>query len=95
MLASIAQIEHLSAVQRANMPGHRAGVLDRLFEELNLPNLLRVRIEVVSIDSTNDTMHPDGVGALKRATRASDGAEAHSTPSFWLPPASSRSSACG
>src|SRR5690554_8049699 len=44
----------------------KAGVLDRVFEELQVLNLLRVRIEVVSLDSTSVKVHPDGTGALKK-----------------------------
>lgn len=46
----------------------RAGVLDRVFEELQMLNLLRVRIEVVSLDSTSIKVHPDETGALKRVS---------------------------
>ena len=73
----------------------KAGVLDRVFEELQMLQLLKVRIEVVSLDSTSITVHPDGTGALKkRAPKASAAAAADSTPRFiWLPRASNRSSA--
>ena len=42
----------------------RAGVLDRVFEESQMLQLLRVRIEVVSLDSTSIKVHPDGTGTL-------------------------------
>jgi transposase len=73
----------------------KAGVLDRVFEELQLLNVLRVKIEVVSIDSTSVKVHPDGTGALKKgALKPSAGAGAGSTPRFiWLPRVSSKSSA--
>jgi len=73
----------------------RAGVLDRVFEELQLLNVLRVKIEVVQIDSTSVKVHPDGTGALKKgALKRSGGAGAASTPRFiWLPRVSSTSSA--
>ena len=65
----------------------KAGVLDRLFEELQNQQLVRVRIEAVSLDSTIVKVHPDGTGALKKtdprpsASRAADG-----LPRFiWLP----------
>src|SRR5680860_725619 len=44
----------------------KAGVLDRVFEELQLLSLLRVRIELVALDSTSVKVHPDGTGALKK-----------------------------
>lgn len=73
----------------------RNGVLDRVFEELQLLNLLRVRIEVLSLDSTSIKVHPDGTGAPKKgALKPSAGAGVDSTPSFiYLPRASSKSSA--
>src|SRR6202142_678412 len=47
----------------------KAGVLDRLFEELQHQQLVRIRIEAVSLDSTIVKVHPDGTGALKKTDR--------------------------
>src|ERR1044071_5993027 len=65
----------------------KSGVLDRLFEELQHAQIVRIRIEAVSLDSTVVKVHPDGTGALKQtahkpsANRAEDG-----LPRFiWLP----------
>jgi len=65
----------------------KAGVLDRVFEQLQQSQVVRIKIEAVSLDSTNIKVHPDGTGALKEtarspsASRAADG-----TPRFiWLP----------
>ena len=65
----------------------KSGVLDRLFEQLQRAQLIRIKIETVSLDSTIVKVHPDGTGALKKtapnpsASRAGDGA-----PRFiWLP----------
>jgi transposase len=71
------------------------GVLDRVFEELQMLSILKMRIEAASLDSTNVKVHPDGTGALKKgAPKPSAGAAAGSTPRFiWLPRVSSRSSA--
>ncbi len=44
----------------------KAGVLDRLFEKLQQEQLIRIRIEAVSLDSTIVKVHPDGTGALKK-----------------------------
>ena len=68
----------------------KAGVLDRVFEELQMLQLLKVRIE-----STSIKVHPDGTGALKKgAPKPSAAPVEGSTPRFiWLPRASSRSSA--
>ncbi len=63
------------------------GVLDRVFEELQHAQIVRIKVEVVGLDSTIVKVHPDGTGALKKtalnpsASRAGDGA-----PRFiWLP----------
>ena len=65
----------------------KSGVLDTVFEQLQREQLVRVRIEAVSLDSTTIKVHPDGTGALKKtvprpsANRAGDG-----PPRFiWLP----------
>ena len=63
------------------------GVLDGVFEKLQLEQIVRIKIEAVALDSTSVKVHPDGTGALKQtdrsplANRAADG-----TPRFiWLP----------
>ena len=43
----------------------KAGVLDRLFAQLQREQLIRIKIEAVSLDSTIIKVHPDGTGALK------------------------------
>ena len=65
----------------------KAGVLDRVFAQMQHQQLFRIRLEAVSLDSTIIKVHPDGTGALKKtahkpsANRAADGA-----PKFiWLP----------
>jgi hypothetical protein len=65
----------------------KRGVLDRLFAQLQREQLIRIKIEAVSLDSTIVKVHPDGTGALKKtalkpsASRAGAGA-----PQFiWLP----------
>ena len=42
------------------------GVLDRVFAELQHQGVIRVKVEVVSLDSTVVKVHPDGTGALKK-----------------------------
>jgi transposase len=44
----------------------KAGVLDRIFERLQRAQLIRLKIEAVSLDSTSVKVHPDGTGALKK-----------------------------
>ena len=65
----------------------KAGVLDRVFEQLQRQQIVRIKIESVALDSTIIKVHPDGTGALKKTARkplaaaAADGA-----PKFiWLP----------
>ena len=43
----------------------RAGVLDRVFEQLQRQRPMRVRIEAISLDSTTIKAHPDAAGAQK------------------------------
>jgi hypothetical protein len=40
-----------------------AGVLDRLFDELRHQQLIRIKTESLSLDSTIVKVHPDGTGA--------------------------------
>ena len=65
----------------------KAGVLDRLFEQLQRQRLMHVRIEAVSLDSTIVKVHPDGTGAAKKTALKPSGAAAGAgVPSFiWLP----------
>ena len=65
----------------------KAGVLDRVFEELQRAQLVRIKIEAVSLDSTSIKVHPDGTGALKKTVhKPSANPEADGTPRFiWLP----------
>ena len=44
----------------------KAGVLDRVFEQLQRAQVVRIKIEAVSLDSTSIKVHPDGTGALKK-----------------------------
>ena len=65
----------------------KAGVLDRMFEELQRAQVVRIKIEAVSLDSTSIKVQPDGTGALKKTVRSpSESPEADGTPRFiWLP----------
>ncbi|MGS0575864.1 IS5 family transposase [Xanthomonas oryzae pv. oryzicola] len=44
----------------------KAGVLDRMFAQLQKSQIVRIKIEAVSLDSTSIKVHPDGTGALKK-----------------------------
>ena len=65
----------------------KAGVLDRVFERLQHEQILRLRFEVVSLDSTTVKVHPDGTGALKKTDRRPSGALGAAAPPrfIWLP----------
>ena len=63
------------------------GVLDRVFEHLQRQQIVRIKLEAVSMDSTIVKVHPNGTGALKKRTpvhRQVPGADG--PPRFiWLP----------
>ena len=63
------------------------GVLDRVFEKLQLEQIVRVQIEALSLDSTIVKVHPDGTGALKKTEpKPSANPAAAGPPRFiWLP----------
>ncbi len=63
------------------------GVLDCVFEQLQLQQIVRLRIEAFSLDSTSVKVHPDGTGALKKTDRKPlENPEVDGTPKFiWLP----------
>jgi hypothetical protein len=42
------------------------GTLNRIFERLQREQLICIKIEAVSLDSTSVKIHPDGTGALKK-----------------------------
>ena len=65
----------------------KAGVMDRLFEQLQRAQVVRIKIEAVSLDSTSIKVHPDGTGALKKTVRKPlANPEVDGTPRFiWLP----------
>ncbi|PSH05405.1 MAG: IS5/IS1182 family transposase [Acidobacteria bacterium] len=44
----------------------KSGVLDTVFETLQREQIVRIRIESVSLDSTIVKVHPDGTGAFKK-----------------------------
>ena len=46
----------------------KAGVLSRIFEALQQEQIIRLKIESASLDSTSVKVHPDGTEALKKRT---------------------------
>jgi transposase len=65
----------------------KSGVLARLFTCLQQEQLLRIRVEAVSLDSTYLKVHPDGTGALKKVVpKQSAFPKGGAPPRFiWLP----------
>jgi len=65
----------------------KTGVLDRIFTRLQQEQILAVRIECVSMDSTIIKVHPDGTGALKKAGRKPSAVPGAAAPPryIWLP----------
>src|SRR5712671_3972958 len=47
----------------------KAGVLDRVFARLQSEQIITLKLEAVSLDSTIVKVHPDGTGALKKTAR--------------------------
>ena len=65
----------------------KGGVMDRLFACLQKEQLLEVKIQAVSLDSTTIKAHPDAAGALKkRGPNALELRAEDEEPRFiWLP----------
>ena len=65
----------------------KGGVLDRVFEQMQQQQLVRIKLEAVSLDSTIVKVHPDGTGALKKTVRkrSASPAEAGAQKFIWLP----------
>lgn len=63
------------------------GVLDKAFAKLQEKQIIRIKIDVLSMDSTSVKIHPDAAGALKKKDHSpSDCHEVGVTPKFiWLP----------
>ena len=65
----------------------KAGILNRVFAELQKKEIIRVTVESVSLDSTIVKVHPDGTGALKKTANRQLGnhAEDGQRRFIWLP----------
>ena len=65
----------------------KTGVINRMFAELQKEQIVRIKIEAVSLDSTSIKVHPDGTGALKKTVRKPLASPvADGIPRFiWLP----------
>ena len=42
------------------------GVLQRVFEALQIEGIIKIKVEAVCLDSTTVKVHPNGTGALKK-----------------------------
>ena len=73
----------------------RQGVLARVFAAMQALQIVQIKVEVCSLDSTSVKVHPDGTGALKKTGRSPLAAPAEdSQPRFiWLPQMSGQPSA--
>ena len=65
----------------------KAGVLDRVFARLQQEQIIAIKFEAVSLDSTTVKVHPDGTGALKKLGRKPSvvPVEAARPRFIWLP----------
>jgi transposase len=65
----------------------KSGILDQVFEQLQREQIVRIRIEAVSLDSTIVKVHPDGTGALKKTDRKPLASRVAAGPPrfIWLP----------
>ena len=65
----------------------KKGVLERVFTRLQAEQILAIKIEVVSLDSTSIKVHPDGTGARKKTGRSPSASRVEAgTPRFiWCP----------
>ena len=63
------------------------GVLQRVFEALQIENIINIKMESVCIDSTIVKVHPNGTGALKKQeNNQSENQKADLPRKFiWLP----------
>ena len=63
------------------------GVLQRLFEALQVEDIIKIKMEAVCLDSTTVKVHPDGTCALKKEEYKvlEDHAEDSPQRFIWLP----------
>jgi len=65
----------------------KSGVLERVFVALQQKQIIKIRIERISLDSTNIKAHPDAHGAAKKTEyNVSEKASEAGIPNFmWVP----------
>ena len=62
-------------------------MLDRVFSALQEQQIIHIKIESMSVDSTIVKVHPDGTGALKKTARKPSESPVKGGPRrfIWLP----------
>src|SRR5208337_1219388 len=60
------------------------GTLNRVFEQLQREQIVRIQIESVQLDSTIVKVHPDGTGALKKTAPRPSGNPAGDGPPRFI-----------
>jgi transposase len=70
----------------------KSGVLARVFAALQQEQIIRIKVESASLDSTSIKVHPDATGALKKTGRKplADPTEDSQPRFIWLPVMSGR-----
>ncbi len=65
----------------------KTGVLDRVFAHLQQEQLVRIKLEAVSMDSTIVQVHPDATGALNKTVPRPSASPAGAGPPrcIWVP----------
>lgn len=65
----------------------KSGVLAKVFEALQRQQIISIKIEAVSLDSTSIKVHPDGTGASKKQGRnpSANPRAAGQQKFIWLP----------
>ena len=65
----------------------KSGVLQRIFEVLQTQQIIQIKIEAISLDSTIVKVHPDGTGAEKKTARrrSAKAGEAGPPKFIWWP----------
>jgi transposase len=65
----------------------RKGILQKAFMLLQEKGIIKITVQIISLDSTSIKVHPDGTGALKNTENSqSENRGAAGTQSFiWLP----------
>lgn len=71
------------------------GVLQRVFEALQIEGIIKIKVEAVCLDSTSVKVHPNGTGALKKVGNSPSDVPGEDSPRkfIWSPHLTDRLSA--